>query len=310
MSNYKCSKCNNELKEIGIPPQIQILQSYKNVMNIGAQVSEEIKNDPFLYKGLYCPSCKKAFCPPCAKMQSQICPGCGQAGLMPAYRPLLNKKTIALKDINFAAMPQIAVRVVTKPTEFFKTMPKTGGFLEPLVFAIIMGVVAGVIQVIWRFLGFGFGSGMGASLYPILFMPIAAIIGSFIGAAVIFVIWKLMGSPENYETSYRCMAYLMALAPITAILSVIPYAGVIINMAIFVYFIVIASTQVHNIPSQKAWLVFGIIGIILVLFSLKSEYSLRNMSSQTEQWKKSSQEMQKQAEEMARQYRKQAEQNK
>jgi len=214
------------------------------------------------------------------------------------------------KDINFAAMPQTAVRVVTNPTDFFKTMPKTGGFLEPLVFVVIMGLAAGIIQAIWGILGFRYGGGMGASLYPIIFMPIAAAIGSFIGAAIIFVIWKLMGSQENYETSYRCMAYLMALAPITAILSAIPYAGVIINMAIFVYFIVIASTQVHNIPSQKAWLVFGIIGIVLVLFSLKAEYNVRNLSSQTEQWKKSSQEMQKQADEMARQYKRQAEQNK
>lgn len=96
MSNFKCNKCNNVLAEIGIPPQIQMLQRVNNVMNTGEQVSEEIKNDPFVYKGLYCPSCNKAFCPPCAKMQSQICPGCGQVGLMPAYRPLLNKRTVAL----------------------------------------------------------------------------------------------------------------------------------------------------------------------------------------------------------------------
>jgi hypothetical protein len=68
------------------------------------------------------------------------------------------------KDINFAAMPQTAVRVVTAPADFFKTMPKTGGFLEPLVFAVIMGAVAGIIQAIWGILGFRYGGGMGASL--------------------------------------------------------------------------------------------------------------------------------------------------
>lgn len=63
-------------------------------------------------------------------------------------------------------------------------------------------------------------------------MPIAVAIGSFIGAAILFVIWKLMGSQEDYETAYRCGAYLMALAPITTLINVIPYAGAIISLVI------------------------------------------------------------------------------
>ena len=42
------------------------------------------------------------------------------------------------KDINFAAMLQIAVRILTAPAESFREMPKKGGFLEPLVFALVM----------------------------------------------------------------------------------------------------------------------------------------------------------------------------
>ena len=61
-----------------------------------------------------------------------------------------------VKDINFAAMPQTAVRVVTAPAEFFKTMPKTGGFVEPLVFAVIMGVIAGIIQAIINIFGLSY----------------------------------------------------------------------------------------------------------------------------------------------------------
>ncbi len=172
------------------------------------------------------------------------------------------------KDINFAAMPQTAVRVVTAPAEFFKSMPQTGGFVEPLIFAAIMGFIAGIIQAIINILGLSYAYvGFAESLGLIIFLPIAVAIISFLGAAIIYVIWKLMGSQKNYETSYRCAAYLMALFPIVAIISSIPYVGVIIYMAIYVYYLVIASTQVHNIPSQKAWLVFGIIGAVLTLIS-------------------------------------------
>ena len=230
------------------------------------------------------------------------------------------------KDINFAAMPQTAINVVMKPAEFFQTMPKTGGYLEPLVFAVVMGLIAGIIQAIISFIGLGpagkFGSAAGLSM--IIFMPIAAAIGSFIGGAILFVIWKLMGSPEEYETAYRCGAYLMALAPIMAIIRIIPYAGGVISMALYVFYLVTASVQVHQIPSQKAWLVFGIIGIIFALGGLYSEYKGRHMATSMEKWRqvsdeyrksakdmqKSSEEMRKQAEEMAQQLKEQADQAK
>ena len=231
------------------------------------------------------------------------------------------------KDINFAAMPQTAVNVITKPAEFFQGMPKSGGFLEPLVFAVIMGFISGVIQAVLSFIGLGPGAGYGGGIHGftmIIFMPIAAAIGSFIGGAILFIIWKLMGSQEDYEAAYRCGAYLMALSPITAIIGVVPYAGGLVNMFIYVFYLVTASIHVHNIPSQRAWLVFGIIGLIFVLFGLFAEHKVRNMGSEMEKWRemgenmrkeyqdkakdmgKSTEEMRKQAEEMAKQFKAQA----
>lgn len=212
-----------------------------------------------------------------------------------------------LKDINFAAMPQTAVNVVTKPAEFFKTMPKTGGFLEPLVFAVIMGFIAGIISAILGLLGLTYDAsyaGAWSKLGMIIVMPIAVAIGSFIGAAILFVIWKLIGSQENYETAYRCGAYLMALAPIVTILQIIPYIGIVIYMAIYVYYLVIASTQAHNIPSQKAWLVFGIIGVILALIGISGEYKVRNLGSQ---YRKTAEEIDKQYQQHLEEARKQME---
>jgi len=116
----------------------------------------------------------------------------------------------------------------------------------------------------------------------------------------------------------------MALSPITTILSVIPYAGGLVGMAIFTFYIVIASVHVHNLPSQKAWLVFGIIGVVLAFGGLYSEYKARNMMSEMGKWgqlgeeyrksaedmQKSSEEMRKQAEEMMQQAKEQAEEAK
>jgi uncharacterized protein YacL len=206
-------------------------------------------------------------------------------------------------------------------------MPKSGGFLEPLVFAVIMGFIVGIIQAILSFIGLGPGAGYGGGMHGfsmIIFMPIAAAIGSFIGGAILFIIWKLMGSQEDYEAAYRCGAYLMALSPITAIIGAIPYAGGLISMGIYLFYLVTASVHVHNIPSQKAWLVFGILAIIFAVLGLNMERKARNMGSEMEQWremgenmrkeyqdqakdmKKSSDEMRQQAEEMAKQFKAQA----
>jgi len=232
-------------------------------------------------------------------------------------------------DINFAAIPQTAINVVTKPADFFQQMSKTGGFVEPLIFAVIMGLVSGIIYAILGLFGLGqaghSGSAM-ASFGMIIFMPIAAAIGSFIGGAILFVIWKLMGSEENYEVAYRCGAYLMALSPITAIINVVPYGGAVINTVIMLFYLVMASVHVHHLEPQKAWIVFGIIGAILALLSVYGQYKARHISPEVEKWRqmgedmrkeygrsaqdmqKSADDMRRQAEEMARQYQKQMQQ--
>lgn len=91
-ASFRCSLCRAELEEIGVPSQIQALQSvsklYGSVINTGP-LPQEIKDDPFLYRGFFCGACKKAFCPSCSNMQGEVCVSCGDTGLMPAYRPLL-----------------------------------------------------------------------------------------------------------------------------------------------------------------------------------------------------------------------------
>jgi hypothetical protein len=186
-----------------------------------------------------------------------------------------------------------------------------------------------MLRVLMNFAGLGLaGAGVMSGPGVIFFMPLAVAILSFISAAILFLIWKLMGSKENYETAYRCGAYLAALAPITAIIGLVPYAGGIVNMGIYVFFLVTASIHVHNLPKQKAWIVFGVIGVIFALWFLKMEHDARNMSPEMEKWRRmgddmrkeyrestkdmerSSEEMRKQAEEMARKFGEQAEEAK
>jgi len=215
--------------------------------------------------------------------------------------------------VNLTEIRDTAIKVLTSPTEFFRQMPKTGGFVEPLIFMVVMGVIGGLIQSIFSIIGLR-ASGMAMGAASIILLPIVIGIFGFIGAAILFIIWKIMGSQEPYETAYRCAAYISALTPITSLIGLIPYIGGAIGIALATYFIVIASIEVHNIPSQKAWLVFGIIGAILVILSFSGELASRRIARDAnnlrQEAEKASKMMQKQAEDAAKQLQKSAEEAK
>ena len=112
------------------------------------------------------------------------------------------------------------------------------------------------------------------------------LIFGFIGAAIMFVIWKLMGSDESFETAYRCGAYAAAISPITSVLGVIPYIGSLIGLAWGLYLVVTASVEVHKLPAKKAWMVFGIIGAVLAIMSLSAQASARKMQKGMADWQR------------------------
>src|SRR3990172_5655810 len=201
------------------------------------------------------------------------------------------------KSIDFAAIPQTAVKVLTSPSEFFRHMPKTGGFVEPLVFMIAMGVAAGLLGSILSVLRLKVGVGMAMGVGAGIIMPIMIAIFGFVGAAILFLIWKLMGSQESYETAYRCGAYIGVLTPISVLLHLIPYVGAAASALLMTFFLVTASVAVHNIPSRKAWLVFGMIGGLLVFFSVSAEFAARRIGRQAAEYQKQAEQLQKQAKE-------------
>jgi hypothetical protein len=226
------------------------------------------------------------------------------------------------KSIDFAAIPHTALKVVTSPAAFFREMPKTGGFVEPLVFMVIMSVISGVLggllHALTNILGLHLYAGVAMGFLSIVMMPVLAAIGSaifgFIAAGILFVIWKLMGSNEDYETAYRCTAYLAAVTPITTFLGIIPYVGGALGLVVMLYYLVTASVATQSIPSRKAWMVFGIITAVFVVLSVSAQIAARrferNMEQASESWKDASKEMQKAAEEMQKRMKEEMEKQK
>jgi len=174
-----------------------------------------------------------------------------------------------------------AMAVITNPVDFFRTMPTTGGLKDPFLFVVVVGVIAAALQAIFTLF-----ISTGAAIATLLFAPVLIGIFSFVGAAVAFAIWKLIGSTQNYEVAYRCVAYSSAIIPITFILSIIPYAGGVAGTAWGMYLAYVASIEVHRIAVQKAKLVWGVLFVISALIGIRSEATARRMARAVENFER------------------------
>lgn len=172
-----------------------------------------------------------------------------------------------------------ALIILKNPILFYREMPKSGGYLEPVLFVTVMAVMVGLLMTLFSIFGLGM---IAFGFSTILFTTIMSIISSFIGAAILFFIWKLMGSNESFETSYRCIAYASVVYPLVAILGPIPYVGSAVSVLFGTYLMIIASVEVHGIKQKTAYIVFCILGIIGLLANINNEMLVREIASQTD----------------------------
>lgn len=188
-------------------------------------------------------------------------------------------------NFDMGTVLQDAKKVITDPVNFYRNMPTSGGYANPLIFAVAMGLVAGVLVAVLSMIGLGrssMGGAMAVGIGAIFMMPIMAAIASFVGAAILFVIWKLMGSDKDYEAAYRSAAYSFAIWPISVILGVIPYLGGIIQTLWSTFLGYTSSVEVGKVKEQTAKIVFGIIAAILVISGISSERAANQMAEKFE----------------------------
>jgi hypothetical protein len=200
------------------------------------------------------------------------------------------------KEDLFGSIVTDMVAVLTKPADFFKNMPKEGGYVAPLVFMVAMSLATAVVMAVIGMLGFGTFGMMAMGFMGVIIFPIMAAIFGFVGAAILFVIWKIMGSEENFETAYRCMAYSYAYSPVAAVLNIIPYLGAIVGAIWPMALLALASINVHGRSTNASWAVFGVIGLVLAMMAMGGEKAGRHMQENAGNWQ---QQFQQGGEEMS-----------
>jgi hypothetical protein len=168
-----------------------------------------------------------------------------------------------------------ALKVIKKPVAFYQKMPKEGGITQPALFLAVMTLIGFLIMLVGKALILR-STDVTGGIIMLIVIPTIIIVLSFVTAAILFAIWKILGSEETYETAYRCMAYTYAVLPVASVLVFIPVIGAAIGTIWIAYLLVVASVHVHKIKPAMAWLVWGLITLLFIGINISFEMGSRS----------------------------------
>ncbi|AKB30727.1 hypothetical protein MSSIH_0037 [Methanosarcina siciliae HI350] len=161
--------------------------------------------------------------------------------------------------------------VIQRPSDFFRKMPTTGGYNDPLTFAALSYLIYGLLSGLFGrgimggmygysgFREFGFATAIGTAIVA----PIAGIISIFIGAAILFIIYKVLGGSGTYEGTVRFMSYA------TAVMAVywIPFIGWIFGLY-EIYLYIVGGMFVHDVSMVKSAIAVLLPLVVIILLTV------------------------------------------
>jgi hypothetical protein len=168
-------------------------------------------------------------------------------------------------------------RVTLHPITFFAEIPRRGGFLSPLLFAIICGEISAILGgLLSLLLGVGGTQGFQSFLNPIgvytdylgfigtlIAVPFVVAISLFIYAGIFHLLVRLIVGAGNsgYEATFRVPSY----ATVVSLVSWIPIIGLLASLY-SLYLQIVGLREIHETTTGKAiWVFVAYIVVVIVL---------------------------------------------
>ena len=218
---------------------------------------------------MFCPQCGKEvgddqlFCQHCgAKLRGEEAPA-DEAVQQPAGREKTaweDRETRGFFGGLFSTMNDSLFR----PSEFFKKMPVTGGLTDPLLYALIVGMVGMMFSYFWQVVtqgamqnmmpGMPYGSGqdmlqgVGLALLA-FFSPFLIIIGLFVTAGILHLCLMLVkGARTGFETTFRVVSYGYS----AYVFLIVPFCGNLLAGVWAIVLYIIGLREAHETTGGKA----------------------------------------------------------
>jgi hypothetical protein len=219
---------------------------------------------------MFCPNCGQEvaegqiFCQHCG---AQLAGETGQAPLPEAARmsgrektPWENREARGF----FGGLFKTLNEALFRPSEFFKKMAVTGGLTDPLLFALIIGMVGLMFSYFWQILlknamqdmvpamqaaaGQHMLQGVGMSILA-FFSPFLIILGLFISSGILHLFLMMVkGARHGYEATFRVVAYGYS----ANIFLVIPFCGGLLAGVWAIVLYIIGLREAHETTGGKA----------------------------------------------------------
>jgi hypothetical protein len=161
----------------------------------------------------------------------------------------------------FTAIWETIKGVLINPTQTFAEMRTEGGIGTPILYAIILGSIGGIIGIIWQ----GLMSTMSFMVtqeiakyaanvvYLVLmaiFMPLIVAVGLFISSGIVHVCLIIVGGAnKGFETTFRVFAYTNGSV---ALFQIIPFCGGIVGGIWGLVCNIIGLKEAHETTTGKA----------------------------------------------------------
>ncbi len=162
-----------------------------------------------------------------------------------------------------SALIETVKQVLLTPDGAFRVMRREGGLLDPVLYALVLGLLTAVVSFCYSLgfhaLGLGMGSrgalgslvgAGGASFMMLICMPFIILICVFIGAGLIHLSLMLLGGAnQSFETTVRVFCYSSGSANV---LGLIPLCGGILSGICSIVLNCIGLARAHETDTWRA----------------------------------------------------------
>jgi hypothetical protein len=175
----------------------------------------------------------------------------------------------------FKGISQTVTQSLFSPRDFFARCPRSGGFVVPLLYALIVKTTGSLASFLWLFsmdnpLLAKFDLSGDATILVGLMIPVGLFLSVVIEAAAVHLsLFLLGGAREEFEATFRVVCY--GSGP--ELLDVVPVIGQWAGIAWKTYLIIVGLREFHRISTSRAVLAIVLpslicFGLILISFAM------------------------------------------